>query len=250
MAGRPVIGAFLTQDHGSNPHAAVWVISGLYWIGHQLHHREAGLFRSSLRQILSGLALLAVLAAGRPAFADEPPQKSLAVHVVPTDSGRGRRAIDLSNPGDHFHVLIENISNDRIRLWKEWCSWGYAALSFEVVDADGATRTIAKVPGEWNKNFPDLFELAPDDEMVIEVSLDPSLWQNSPLSGSSGEAQLRMRAVFEIGPDRESEKMKVWTGRALSAQFEYDIYWTPKLPGAETQRHSKPGAAQRGRRVR
>jgi hypothetical protein len=184
-----------------------------------------------------------------PVFAGPESSVPLTVQIVPTHSRDGRQSLDLPEPASHFHVVIANVSKDPIRVWKEWCSWGYEALSFEALDVDGRSLVISKIPGEWNKNYPDPFEIAPGGPMVVDVSLDPSTWQNSPLAGASGKADLRLKAVYEIRPDRDSERMKVWTGRAVSEQLQYTLYWTPKaakgLP-AGASRRPKKNAAQQG----
>lgn len=178
---------------------------------------------------------------------DSPVQ--LTVQIVPTHARDGRQSLDLSDSASHFHVVIANVSKDPIRVWKEWCSWGYEALTFEALDVEGRPLAITKLPGEWDKNYPDPFEVVPGGQMVIDVSLAPSTWQNSPLAGASGKADLRLKAVYEIRPDKESERMRVWTGRAVSPSLQYTLYWTPgtaKALPAEVPRRPKKNTARQG----
>jgi hypothetical protein len=91
---------------------------------------------------------------------------------------------------------------------------------------DGRTITISKKPGEWNKNFPSWFEMAPGARMVINVDLGPLAWQNLPPSDKSGEVKIRLKAVYEIPEDRESKKHGIWTGRVASEEKVYSLYWT------------------------
>src|SRR6188472_4536687 len=67
------------------------------------------------------------------------------------------------NTGDHFHVLVKNVSDAPLRLWTDKYSWGYGNLSFEQVAADGTVTKVKKKPRGWDKNFPDWLELQPGD---------------------------------------------------------------------------------------
>ena len=83
-----------------------------------------------------GVGVVAELSEDRPA---EPAQVApLAVRVVPTSYREETgRAIQLYRPSQHFHVVVTNVSDESVRLWREWCSWGYFNLSFRVTDEEG-----------------------------------------------------------------------------------------------------------------
>jgi hypothetical protein len=66
--------------------------------------------------------------------------------------------------------------------------------------------------------------------------LDPSIWQNSPLSGESGKATLRLKAVFEIREDEASKEQRVWTGKVSSPEDEYKLYWVGAAAKATLRR--------------
>jgi hypothetical protein len=152
----------------------------------------------------------------------------VAVSIVPTSAdGRTGDVIELFGDS-HFHVVVTNSSGAPITLWKEWCSWGYFNLSFEARDASGRSFVISKKMRGWDKNLPCPIVIGPGRPWVIDVSLDPSIWQNSPLSSDAGKATLRLKAVFEIRKDESSEKAGVWTGKVSSPETEYTLYW----PGA------------------
>src|SRR5689334_20132316 len=183
----------------------------------------------TLRGLVCGsLAVLVIALAARVRSGPSEAVAPVAVTIVPTSSGgRSGDAIELFGDS-HFHVVVTNSSGAPIKLWKEWCSWGYFSLSFEARDASGRSFVISKKVRGWDKNFPCPIVVGPGRPWVIDVNLDPSIWQNSPLSSDAGKATLRLKAVFEIRKDESSEKEGVWTGRVSSPEAQYTLYW----PGA------------------
>jgi hypothetical protein len=70
-------------------------------------------------------------------------ETNLAVSIaVPVQSGE--RGLEYSVRHPHFHVLVANTSDMPQRVWQEWCSWGWDALSFEFTDGKGKTWTATK----------------------------------------------------------------------------------------------------------
>lgn len=130
------------------------------------------------------------------------------------------------NTGDHFHVLVKNVSDAPLRLWTDKYSWGYSNLSFEQVAADGTVTKITKKPRGWDKNFPDWLELQPGDTYVLNVNFAAAdIWENAPTAAAGKKPTLvKLRAVFEISPDEESTKNAVWTGKLQSAVDAYAIW--------------------------
>lgn len=149
----------------------------------------------------------------------------VSVHVVPTSSHeRTGQVIELY--GDrHFHVVVQNLSSAPITLWEDWCSWGYFNLSFEAQYPDGRIFIISKKDRGWDKNFPCPTVIEAGQAWVIDVDLDPLIWENSPLSSGAGKAELQIKAIFEIREDEESQIKHVWTGRVSSPNAKYIFYW-------------------------
>lgn len=149
----------------------------------------------------------------------------LAVNIVATSSGeRTGQAIELFS-GSHFHVVVTNLSNAPIRVWKDWCSWGYDSLSFEARDSIGREFVISKRNWGWDNNVPCPTTIEPGQPWVVDVTLDPAVWQNSPLSSDTGKERLRLKAVFEIREEQRSKAEKIWTGKVSSPEAEYTLYW-------------------------
>ena len=164
--------------------------------------------------------VFASLAAVSLTVATEPQSGPLAVRILPmhTDE-KGNRSIELYMPSQHFYVVVTNVSRDPLKLWREWCSWGYYNLSFQTTGPGGKTILIKKKPMEWTKNYPDWTLISPGDAMVFEVSLDEETWENSPLPARNKNRDVKLTAVFEVRPDGESKQHGVWTGKAESPEL-------------------------------
>ncbi len=130
------------------------------------------------------------------------------------------------NTGDHFHVLVKNVSEAPLRLWSDRYSWGYGNLSFEQIGDDGKVTAIQKKPRGWDKNFPDWLELQPGDTYVLVVNFAAAdIWDKPPTAAPGKKpTQVKLRAVFEVGPDEQSIKLGVWTGKIQSAVDTYAIW--------------------------
>jgi hypothetical protein len=101
-----------------------------------------------------GLGVAAKLSDNRP---DEPAQTAtLAVRIVPTSyREKTGRAIELRRPSEHFYVVVTNVSGEPIRLWKEWCSWGYFNLSdstgLQVLRCRVSSRRLLRHPFSYQR---------------------------------------------------------------------------------------------------
>ncbi len=155
----------------------------------------------------------------------KPSTSPVAVRIVPSyyrEEETGRR-IDLSRPVQHFDVVVTNTSGEPVRLWREWCSWGYFNLSFVVTDEDGKTASVTKRPRGWDKNIPDWMIVPPGGHMVFEVAFDETIWRDAPLPERGRSRTIRMKAIYEVHADDWSEKFDVWSGRISSPEDVYTI---------------------------
>ena len=169
--------------------------------------------------------LLLVVAATGSFTPQEDPNAPLAVRIVPSGfTDTGTRSILLADRSQHFSVVITNTGKNTIRLWKESCSWGYRNLSFEAeVEGKGSVHVTKKERG-WEKNFPDWIAVPPGDHLVLEVSFDPVVWQNSPLRQPGDHRLVSLRAVYESAADKESQAHQVWSGKVVSPRNTYTIF--------------------------
>lgn len=177
------------------------------------------------RQLLRffGVGIGAGLSAGRSAPASPP--APLAVRIVPTrNTEQLGPAFELYLPEQHFHVVISNASGGPIRLWREWCSWGYFNLAFVVTDEGGRAVTVKKANRSWRKNYPDAMIVPPGGHMVLEVTFDPATWPDAPLPERHRSKAVRMRAVYTSRPDKDATEHGVWTGEVSSGEESYTIW--------------------------
>ncbi len=203
-------------------------------------------------RLAASIAVL-VLVGSSPSFAAAAGDP-ISVRIVPTSSRDGRRAIELIDAGDHFHVLVTNNTKQPIRLWREWCSWGYFNLSFEARTAGGKATQVSKRLRGWDKNFPDWTSIPAGESLVLDVTLDPSIWESSPLADPSGKALVRLRATYQVREDKYATTEGVWTGKVSSPEEEYLIYWMSeeakqtarRLQDLEKRRIAQPGVAAEG----
>ena len=146
---------------------------------------------------------------------------ALSIAIPLRNSGR---EIKYAGERPHFHVVLTNTSKQPVNVWRDWNSWGYSALSFEVTDDKGKTWKVQKGPRGWDKNFPDYWTVAAHENLVLDVYFaDADTWQRFPRP-TGGPQTYTMRAVFETSPDEESKKYSVWTGRVVSTADKYTFY--------------------------
>jgi hypothetical protein len=158
----------------------------------------------------TALLLLGVAGAGSP-IGDMAIAVSLA---IPSREGTPR--VSVGSPARHFHVIIRNIGETPQRIWDETFSWGYEALSFEVVGDDGSVSVIRKKEAVFTRNVPAYWIVDSGGSFVFDVYLgNRKTWDGVPSPGPSCKAA-RLRAVYAVSPDDESKKLGVWTGRVSS----------------------------------
>jgi hypothetical protein len=73
------------------------------------------------------LGLLMILLS---AYSSEEKRTDLSLTIaVPIHDGQ--RAIQVGCQASGFNEIVENLSEHRVNLWREWCSWGYFNLMFK-----------------------------------------------------------------------------------------------------------------------
>jgi hypothetical protein len=164
------------------------------------------------------LVIAFLVAFAAPASAADELEIAIAVPKNPLNE---RVAGYMSYRDSRFHVVLTNVSDRLLRIWTEGNSWGYDALSFEISDRKGKTWRAQRKPRPWDKNVPYYLLLEPHDQMVIEVTpANPDEWEGFPHAPDQPQT-FKMRAIFEIKPDRESKRLEVWTGRVVSKIDDY-----------------------------
>lgn len=128
---------------------------------------------------------------------------------------RGSRTVFLTSHASHFHVVLENISQDPIRIWSEACSWGYEALSFEMQTPHGMVL-IRRKSINWKQNTPDYILLNPTELQIFDIYFASEEWQRFPLPSAQHSLTLMLRAVYTVSSDPLSKRFNVWSGRLTS----------------------------------
>ena len=170
------------------------------------------------------VAGILTMSAAQPSVA-RPVTPALVVRIIPTSfQQKTGRVIQLNPLNPQFYVVVTNKSRSPVRLWRDWSSWGYKNLSFVVTNATGKS-VVTKVSKNFSRNFADWSSLNQDDSMVFAVSFDQNEWNNAPLPEQGAGRTIRIKAVYEIPADMETERYGVWTGRITSPTESYTIQY-------------------------
>lgn len=175
------------------------------------------------RVLILTITAVAVVRADDPAI-------SVAISIPQLSHGERRVAYRNSGTdwdrGAHFHAIVSNRSDKPQKIWQEWCSWGYTALSFEFTDESGKKWTAKKRGMKpFTMNAPRFWVLEPQESIVLEVYFaDSDVWEDFPKPDGGSKSVVSMRAVFEIGSTPESVKHGVWTGRSVSETRQITFY--------------------------
>ena len=165
--------------------------------------------------------LLSVWSLRASATDSTPTDSAITVSIAVPEQG-GQRSIQSHGTDPHFHVVIRNVSAQPQRIWREWCSWGYFALSFQFTDQSGKEWVVKKKPRAWSKNYPDYVTLEPEESLVLDVYFtNATIWDGFPHPAGAVGEPFTMSAVFEVKPDDSSRKYSVWTGRVASKPGKY-----------------------------
>jgi hypothetical protein len=118
-------------------------------------------------------------------FIKVPSQASSVVHVGPDEA-----------TGNHFYVLVRNVSKSSIRLNLKDSDW-YDCLVFHLINPDGKSFEIRRPPTAWAANGVDSWIFQPDDLRVLTVDFTSGRWQGLPPAGElSFRAQFKIKATF------------------------------------------------------
>ena len=143
-------------------------------------------------------------------------EQSLSLSVaLPADQTSGR--LVWRGAASHLHVIVSNASAQAQRIWQDWNSWGYYALSFELNDDAGHKWVVQRHPNAiFTRNLPSWWVVEPHGFIVVNVYFgDKKLWEAFPYP-EHGSRTVSMRAVLDISPTPESAKYGAWTGRIIS----------------------------------
>ncbi|MFT7613257.1 MAG: hypothetical protein ACI9J3_002229 [Parvicellaceae bacterium] len=121
----------------------------------------------------------------------------------------------LGSEGSFIELKLSNVSEDTVRLWEEWNSWGYYNLSFQL-KSERAEFEFKKKPRAWTVNFPSHYCLRPMSDSVFLVDFKSENWE-LPLDSLVGG----LTASFEIKADEETEVNNIWIGEVKSNSIDF-----------------------------
>jgi len=156
------------------------------------------------------ITLPILIAVGSLSHAAEPALQALKISIAVPERG----VVLAADEHSHFHVVIENVSEQPQNVIDEWNSWGYFDLHFEFTTAKGERRLMEKQPRNWWRNFFTATTLKPHEVTVWDVYLDGTIWSELPVP-EQGDATVRLRAIFEQNPEPGQD---VWQGRIESPE--------------------------------
>lgn len=113
-----------------------------------------------------------------------------------------------------FYVELANVSNKRITLLKENCSWGYEMLSFEWKDGAGKIHLVDRMPRPWYKNIPVPLPIAPGKSVFRGVNLNDGTWRGLPAGIGGNPQSLKLRTILRI--DAAPYLENFWHGNLAS----------------------------------
>jgi hypothetical protein len=120
--------------------------------------------------------------------------------------------------------VVLNRSDADLKVWRNWCSWGWFQPSLEFRNEKGKVVRVVRKDRPWDKNYPDFWTMAPGEPFVLSLNLtDSVVWKcDVPIESLKGKS-LDVRAVFAAEPDEASKEDRVWTGRTASPWRTYDV---------------------------
>ena len=128
-----------------------------------------------------------------------------------------------------FHVVVSNKSPDAVRVWRDWCSWGYYNLSFDVKLANGNFGIVyhLKKKGRiWSGNYPEFYIVTPYSYYVMTVNFKED-WNSReafPYELKKNEDVL-IKAIYTIPSDKDAENYRIWTGTVESEWLRVALSW-------------------------
>jgi len=139
------------------------------------------------------------------------------IELIPSKVTKDEKIIDADFNDPYFFVVLTNKTNQSLKVWRQWCSWGYFTLSFTVKQEDGTSFTLERRNGAWTWNYPDETIVHPGKSFVMQVSIaknSSGVFGGFPDKFRDGKVMLQ--AHFTIKEDDETKKHGVWTGSVSS----------------------------------
>lgn len=136
------------------------------------------------------------------------------VEIVPSRHTEGKGAVLYAKkPIDVFYVVLHNQSGRDLRVWRDWCPWGYDNLSLTAEVDGGEKIQITRVPNKWSKTYPDAALVKAGKSYVYEVHLGGKTWVGAD---KITDKPFKLTVTFKVLKTPESTEKNVWVGKAVS----------------------------------
>jgi len=190
--------------------------------------------------VWSGLSGASVAAGRPPGVSFNPDPAPLTVTLtIPEDASGG----NISDPDFHFSVIIRNVSDHPVTIWKRWCSEGAFNVMLYMDGIDGTSlKHSIELSGtdsvSWLANFPDPITLQPGDIDVRDYYILTSKYSSESTSFPAFKVNqhhsISLHAVLKIPADSNTSLYKVWSGTVESPIGTYSL-WSDKETGDADQ---------------
>jgi hypothetical protein len=155
-----------------------------------------------------------------------------SVSVVPNSSFADGQWISMGKASPApFYVVLTNTTTLPQKVFESWNSWGYQAISFELVTASGQRVVISGKNQDFDKNFPSTFIVPPGEHQVYMVRLNEEDWKVAPeLRFANVEPlSVNLTAIYQLAPTPEARRENVWVGRAESKSYHLQLVHSQPL---------------------
>ncbi len=125
-----------------------------------------------------------------------------------------RQPIFRDNYRNGIHFLL-TAKKGPVRVFQEWCSWGYFTRSFSAWPLDEVDKKYVFKRSNrmaWTKNYPATHKLKKGEFLITDVDLCDGTWKAEP-DLPEKDLELSVIGYLEIKPDKETRKQKVFTGK-------------------------------------
>src|SRR2546426_9491241 len=77
-----------------------------------------------------------------------------------------------------FVITLTNRTEQELRIWKFWNSWGWWTMAFRIKTANGVDALIQRTHTvEWTRNFPSYYRIDPNGQLKTEIDLHDGSWE-------------------------------------------------------------------------
>jgi hypothetical protein len=117
------------------------------------------------------------------------------------------------NQDIQYYVVLENVSNQSIKIWTDGNSWGGRKLEIRLFDAGNKVVHVKPKKIRYPKNYPEHWIILPGQTIVYPITLNSDTWNIPP---SLREGKNKIQVILRMGESPEGRKMDVWSGQIES----------------------------------